>query len=433
MSRPLRICLDARIWPGLWGGVEPYIMQVGRALLALSDGDERYSFLVHEPSVQWVRDRISPDATVIMDKTPESSSSDGGLAMSSMRRFIRSPRRFVSTRWRAWQAERLMSVPLGEVPAGVPSSTGAVERAGIDLIHFMHQAGFATRVRSIYQPHDFQHMHLPDLFTAQEREWRGVLYPCLCRRASAIVAVSTWTKDDIVRWTSVDPGKVRVMPYPPPLGGYGQPTPADLAAAREKFDLPESYLLYAAQTWAHKNHVGLLRALAVLRDRGVVVNVVCSGHKNEYFPVIQGEIDRLNLAAQVRFVGFVTPLEIKCLYDQARGVVIPTRFEAASYPMWEAFREGRAVACSNVTALPKQAGDSALLFDPEDPASIAGAMERLWTDGELRATLAQRGKANLSRFTPERSARAFRALYRELCGRSLTLEDRALLAAPPML
>ena len=57
----------------------------------------------------------------------------------------------------------------------------------------------------------------------------------------------------------------------------------------------------------------------------------------------------------------------------------------------------------------------------------ASALGALWSDGELRAKLAQRGRANISRFSWERVARTFRAHYRRLAGRPLEVEDVALL------
>jgi glycosyltransferase involved in cell wall biosynthesis len=85
------------------------------------------------------------------------------------------------------------------------------------------------------------------------------------------------------------------------------------------------------------------------------------------------------------------------------------------------------VACSNVTSLPEQVGDAALLFDPLDEDAIASALGALWSSGELRATLAQRGRANVSRFSWDRVARTFRAHYRRLAGGPLEVEDVALL------
>ena len=66
---------------------------------------------------------------------------------------------------------------------------------------------------------------------------------------------------------------------------------------------------------------------------------------------------------QVNFLEFVSPLELQALYRLCRCVVIPTKFEAASFLLWEAFYAGVSVACSNVTSLSKKAGNAALIAD----------------------------------------------------------------------
>lgn len=83
-------------------------------------------------------------------------------------------------------------------------------------------------------------------------------------------------------------------------------------------------------------------------------------------------------------------------------------------------------------SLPVQAGDAALIFDPEEPRDIADAVSRLWTD-DARATLAARGRAMVAKFTWERTARNFRAHYRRLAGRPITREDRDFLDAESLL
>lgn len=90
-------------------------------------------------------------------------------------------------------------------------------------------------------------------------------------------------------------------------------------------------------------------------------------------------------------------------------------------------------ACSNVTSLPEQAGDSAIVFDPDDIEAIADAVRRLWTDEELRQRLVTQGVENVSRFSWDRTIRIFRAHYRRIAGRPTSAEDRELLATPPLL
>jgi len=135
----------------------------------------------------------------------------------------------------------------------------------------------------------------------------------------------------------------------------------------------------------------------------------------------------------VNFLGFISAEDLGCLYQLAHIVVIPTRFEAASFPLWEAFLAGVPAACSTVTSLPCQAGGSALLFDPNSIEEASDAMRRLWTDRALRLRLVADASINVARFDWARTARHFRALYRRLGGVHLTSEDRELLAAPPLL
>ena len=113
--------------------------------------------------------------------------------------------------------------------------------------------------------------------------------------------------------------------------------------------------------------------------------------------------------------------------------MIPTKFEAASFPLWEAFSAGVAAASSNVTSLPEQAGDAALLFDPDSLDDMAAAIDRLWNDSALRRLLIERGRARVDAFRWDRTARTFRAHYRRLAGRPLSHEDQSLVASTPIL
>jgi alpha-1,3-rhamnosyl/mannosyltransferase len=135
----------------------------------------------------------------------------------------------------------------------------------------------------------------------------------------------------------------------------------------------------------------------------------------------------------VRFLGFVGDAELAALYRRADIVVVPSKFESVSLPIWEAFAAGRPVACSNVTSLPEQVGDAAMVFDPDDPLGIALAIKQLWENGELREQLAKRGRDRMNAFSWGSTARQYRALYRRALGRNLDDEDSRLLSAPSLI
>jgi glycosyltransferase involved in cell wall biosynthesis len=303
-----------------------------------------------------------------------------------------------------------------------------IESAGIDVMHFTMQNAFQTHIPSIYHPHDLQHIHLPGGFTLRRRVLRDQMYRVFCDQASMIATASRFVKRDLIEQYQIAEEKIEVVPLAPVVDAYSESSSEALADIRRKYFLPPDFIFYPAQTWPHKNHIGLLKALAILRDRfGMKVNAVFSGRKEDFFRTIEKQVGDLGLESQVTFLGFVTPSELRGLYKLCRAVVIPTKFEAASFPLWEAFTMEAPVACSNVTSLPEQAGDSALLFDPDKPEEIARQVFQLWTDDTIRSALVEKGRQNVARFSWERTARIFRAHYRRIGRRALSDEDRKLL------
>jgi glycosyltransferase involved in cell wall biosynthesis len=415
--RPLRVCLDARLEDGQAGGIQQFIMGLASGLSSLRDGDEEYLFLSFPGRRAWLEPHLSGPA-----RTQDVAATSGDSAP----RWQRLARAVVPT-------AAIDRTFLGRLaPAVVPKSDGTAETAGAEVMHFTLQNGFLTGLPSIYQPYDLLHEHLPQYFTPYQLKWRRTFYGRLSAAARAVVVMSTWVKEDVVARLGVPAEKVLVVPWAPVTEEYPEPREVDLAQARTTLQLPERFALYPAQTFPHKNHLGLVDAVAQLRQStGLVLPVVCPGKKSEHFGAIQRRIRALGLDHTVVFPGFVTPLQLRALYKLATCLVFPSLFEGGGMPVFEAYAAELPVACSNVTCLPRQAGGAALLFDPRDPASIAVALERLWTDGEVRQELVRRGSARVRLFSWERTARIYRALYRQLAGRSLTPEDRELLAAPP--
>lgn len=407
--RPLRVAIEARLASGTFGGVEQVVIGLASGLSRLGDGDEEYLFLTHAGADGWLAPHVGGPARLLPCAPPPPRPS------SALRRELA---RIPGLLW-AWTRWTVR----------VAASDGAVERAGADVVHFPFQSGFLTEIPSIYHPHDLQHVHLPRFFPRAERAWRDIHYRTLCARARMVAVTSSWIRRDLVRQYGLPPEKIEVIPLAPVVGAYAQPSAGALALVRRELDLPASFALYPAQTWPHKNHLGLVRAIAALRrDHGITVPLVCSGKRTEHLETILREVRRLGLSDVVRFVGFVTPAQLQALYGLARCVVIPTLFEAASFPLWEAFENGVPAACSNVTSLPEQAGDAALVFDPHDERAMAEALRGVFTDEALRRALVERGRARVSAFTWDRTARTFRAHYRRIAGRALTDEDRSLLS-----
>jgi glycosyltransferase involved in cell wall biosynthesis len=420
LRKDVRICIDARIIPGHYGGVEQFIVGLAKGLSSLADGDEKYFFLTYTGLDDWLAPYVTGSSELLRVENPASATNWINL---------------IASNFPAVKHLAKTILPLGgKLMVPIPRSDGTVESANIDLMHFSFQKAFLTNIPSIFHPHDLQHIHFPHFFSRWDRLTREVLYRSFCNQAEMVSVASSWTKNDLVKYLGLPSEKIKVVPLAPTTEAYDIPSEEDLLKTRAKYALPRDFVFFPAQTWAHKNHIGLINAVSQIRkESGLEIALVFSGKITDYFQEIQKRIVQLGLSDQIHFLGFVSSLELHCLYRLCRCVVIPTRFEAASFPLWEAFYAGSPAACSNVTSLPKQAGNSAMIFDPENTMEMAGIIRRLWADKKLRRELSARGKKNVSRFSWERTARNFRAHYRRILGSELTPEDLAFLNTDPIL
>lgn len=408
------------------GGVESVLIGLTSALGQL-DGPEEYVIIGPWQEPDWLQPYLGPNQRIVRGPQPAELLERKPSALEPFKSALGPLRDPVRALWR-----KLSPLPPLAAPSAwpeVPISNGFYESLGCDVIHFPWQSFTLCALPSIYNPHDLQHRHYPQFYTAQDIAWRETIYPAGCRLAQTVVAGSQWIKDDLLRQYRIDPEKVQVIPWAPPTQAYPAPSPELLADVLTRYQLQTPFAFYPAMTWEHKNHLRLLDALARLRDQaGLIVRLVCTGNRNSNFwPRIEERLHTLSLVDQVQFLGMVPPGDLRAIYRLAQFVVVPTLFEAASGPMFEAWQEDVSVTCSRVTSLPEQAGDAALLFDPFSVDAIANAVRCMATDAHLRVELSSRGQRRLRDFSWERTARAYRAVYRRAAHSPLTDEDRRLL------
>lgn len=396
----LKVGIDARLFSGQSGGIEQVAIGLVDALSKLTDGDEEYVVLAYPRSNDWIAPYVKGPCRMML--------TTGVKPMPLWKRLAK------KAPWLARAGQQARG-RVARASVTLSTSDGTTEREGVDVMHFIIQRAFFTAVPSIYHPHDLQHVHLPQFFSPRERVKRDVMLGSFCRQAKVVAVASEWVKRDVMGHFDLPEQKVQVVPITGALGAYPAPTPAQLDDCRRELGLPEDFALYPAQTWPHKNHLKLLEALAVLKSRGIVAPLICSGRTNEFFGTVQKRMSELGLDGQARFVGFVSPVQLQCLYALCRCVVVPTLFEAASAPLNEAYMAGAPAACSNVTSLPEQAsGGAALVFDPNDVNDMADKIAAIWGDENLRASLVGRGKERASALTWDRAARQFREIYRRI-------------------
>ncbi len=254
--------------------------------------------------------------------------------------------------------------------------------------------------------HDMAYKRFPETVRARTKMMLDSNMEQACRRADAILTVSEFSKREILEYLPVSPEKITVMP----LGirserfhtGY---TEDQIRVVREKYHLPQDYLLYLGTLEPRKNIERLVEAYGVLRQRMAdVPPLILAGRKGWMYDTIFAKIQELGLEQCIWSTGYVENEAVPLLIAGAVAFLFPSLYEGFGMPPLEAMACGTPVLTANVSSMPEVAGDSAILVDPFSVESIAEGMGRLVENPDLRRELSERGIQRASRFTWERSA-----------------------------
>lgn len=418
VSDQVHVAIDARLALGAAGGVA----EVTRGLVAhlhhLPADQFRFSLIVGSDARDDLR-TIMPRHCQLLPLNTE--------ALPVRRRELRITGTPVAQRVLKFHGASL------NIQITLHDATEPLRDAGVNVVHAPSQFALDSDLPILYHPHDLQHLHLPQFFSDGELEQREVVYQYFCNAAAIVPVASRWIAEDLQRQYRVPLEKLAIIPFAPPATDRAPPTSEEVRAICDRLQIqPGGFLVYPAAGWEHKNHIGLVEAAAILRAQGLVPPLlVFTGAMTPFSLRVLERAVALNVSDCIRWAGYITQRDLVVLYHLARGAVVPTKFEAASAPVWEAFAHGCPVACSNVTSLPSQTDGGAILFDPANSGDIAQAMFRLWSEAPLRDQLAARGREVVARHTWESVVRRFGVLYRRAAGRPLSEADAMLLATGP--
>jgi glycosyltransferase involved in cell wall biosynthesis len=385
--RPARIGIDAHLlsFAGSYrqAGVSRYIAELLRVFGGDADPTGRYDYLAF----------VGPEP-VPSDFLP---------------RDARGPLRFVHSRIPT-------ANPLARIAWEQAVGPFAAARARLDLFHGpVNALPLAAPGRGIVTIHDLAFLAHPEALGAARRRYLTLLTALSARRAARIIAVSAFTRDEIVRRLRVPASKIAVVHNA--VDAAFKPLPAaEIARFKEAQRLPERVILCVGTLEPRKNLTGLLEAFARLAPESDAELVVVGG-QGWLFDEALARVATLGLTGRVRFTGFVPEDDLPRWYNAATVFVYPSLYEGFGLPPLEALACGVPTVTSAGTVMAEIVGDAALLTDPRDPAAIAAAIARLLDDNPLRTTLRERGPRQAAPFTWAHAAAATCDVYDEILRR----------------
>jgi glycosyltransferase involved in cell wall biosynthesis len=306
---------------------------------------------------------------------------------------------------------------------------------GPDLIHVQYTAPLLTSVPTVVTVHDVSFLEYPEYFTLARRLQLQLTVSRSVKRAAGILTVSEFSRDAIARAYGLDAAKVRVVHNAanPGFRIVGRDRAQQSVKESLHFDAP--FILSVGDLQPRKNQIGLIAAFAQLLAEYPQIphHLVLAGKETWFAAKVKEAARTSGFASRIHFTGYVPDTELLQLYNACECFVFPSFYEGFGLPILEAMACGRAVACSNTSAMPEVAAGTALLFDPRQTGDIKRALTDILLDPELRGQLERLGTHRAAFFNWEKSARATLEVYREVLamrgGAKMTETPRALSAS----
>jgi glycosyltransferase involved in cell wall biosynthesis len=260
---------------------------------------------------------------------------------------------------------------------------------------------------------------IPEHFLRHDRWYFNAFVPLYCRHADGFVAVSNAVKDDVVKHVGVDPRKV----FPIHNGfdpGLFKPVhdPERLRLVREKYRLPEKFILWCGQIESRKNVARLLRAFAKISNE-VPHKLVLAGEQRWSTQAELQVMHELHLEDRVYFPGWIEHGDLPAVYSLADLFSFPSLYEGFGIPLIEAMACGCPIVTADTCAPPEVLDGSGCLVNPLDVDDIAAGMKRVLLDPSLRAEMIDKGLARSKAFSWDQCAKQLLAAFDAVGGSSM--------------
>jgi glycosyltransferase involved in cell wall biosynthesis len=208
----------------------------------------------------------------------------------------------------------------------------------------------------------------------------------------------------------IHPAKITVV-YEAAQADFRPQTREAVERVRQKYGLPERFLVHVGTIEPRKNLSRLIDALDHLRRNGMTIPLVIVGAKGWLYEGFFQRLERTPVRDAVYFPGYVSSADLPALYGAATAAVLPSVYEGFGLPVVEAMACRTPVILSQAASLPEVGGGAAEYFDPYDVSDISEAIQRVWTSHELREQMKHEGLVQAATFTWSRAARETLAVY----------------------
>lgn len=296
--------------------------------------------------------------------------------------------------------------------------TADMKSDGIDLYHGlsnelpmnMKRSG----IKSIVTIHDLIFKRCPQYYNWIDGKIYNYKFHHACMEADHIIAVSEFTKREIMHYYGIAEDKISVV-YQGCDPAFAQEVAKEkLKEVKERYHLPERYLLYVGTIEERKNLLLAIKALARIDEP---IKLVAVGRKTKYVETLKEYMEhsgKQGLKDDVIFLHGVPFADLPAIYRLATTFVYPSRIEGFGIPLLEAVSAGiPAIGCCG-SCLEEAGGEGSLYVAPDDDAAMAEAIVNTFHDNDLRKRMIAMGKKHATQFSDQKLCQDLMTVYKKV-------------------
>lgn len=260
------------------------------------------------------------------------------------------------------------------------------------------------KLKTVVTIHGLEYEYLPGYYRFPQKLYLNKSTEYAVKHADRLIAVSNWTKTQLIKRLGADPKKIFVIHEGVSnriiKAKTSQFKPEYRRQIRHKYNLPQDYILFVGTIQPRKNLVRLIKAFSSITFPEC--DLVIAGKPGWMYEPIVAEAKKNR---RVHLIGRVADADLAAVYKLAKLFVWPSLMEGFGLPILEAMTLGIPVIASDRGALPEVAGDAALLVDPTRTADLTKAIKLCLENEDLRQGLIEKGFRRAAKFSWEQAAK----------------------------
>lgn len=258
-------------------------------------------------------------------------------------------------------------------------------------------------LKTVVTIHDLGYEYLPQYHQFPHKLYLNRTTEFAAKHASHLIAVSEFTKKDLVQKLHVPVEKVTVVYEGVDTQLNQRPSDTVITLVKHKYTLSQPYILFVGTIQPRKNLVNLIEAFAKIKPNYPQLQLVLAGGQGWLSEAIYAAPAKFGLTDSVRFLGYIDEADKPALYAGAELSTLVSLFEGFGLPVLESMACGTPVLTSNTSSLPEVVGSAGLLIKP-DSQSIAQGLDMLLSQPEMRQDLISAGYQQVAKFGWQQAA-----------------------------